>query len=386
MRICRTATVPFFLQNHLRGQIIAMAAAGHEVTLVSSNGPEVSLLKAIPNIHFHIVEIPRKISPFRDLVALWRLFRLFQHERYDIVHSTTPKAGMLTAIAGYMARIPIRLHTFTGQPWVEMKGILHHVAKSGDRLTSSLNTHCYADSFSQRELLIAEHVAQPNQISVIGSGSLAGVDVERFDRNVWMAQKNAILEEIGVEAGSKVITFIGRLTKDKGIGELVRAFESLRGKGLKCSLLLVGPKEKDWELLPASVRCSIEDDPYIHCVGYTSQPERYLAASDIFCLPSYREGFGNVVIEAAAMGIATVGTNIVGLCEAVANNETGLLVPPKDHEALAAALRVLLVDDKLRVAMGDRARSRAVSEFDARKVNSAILVEYDRFFAQLRNI
>ena len=380
LRICRIATVPFFLQNHLHEQICATVAAGHEVTLVSSSGPEVSLLTAITGVRFHHIEIPRKISPLRDLLALWKLFKLFRRERYDIVHSTTPKAGMLTAMAAYLARVPVRLHTFTGQVWMEKRGVLRYLAKTGDRVTASLNTQCYADSFSQREFIIAEQVATSRQIRVLGAGSLAGVDLQRFNPDAWVTCKDSILVELGINPGTKVITFIGRMTKDKGIDELVMAFESLRDSGMDCVLLLVGPQDTDWDTLSTSVRYTIKNDSGIRCVGYSSEPERYLAITDIFCLPSYREGFGNVAIEAAAMEVATVGTDIVGLRDAIVDRETGLLVPPKDHAALAGALAVLMADEKQRRAMGEKARIRAVAHFDAQRVNAAVAEEYQRLW------
>ncbi len=380
MKIARIATVPFFLQNHLRDQICAIVAAGHEVTLVSSNGSEVSLLTAIPGTRFFHIEIPRKISPLRDLLALWELFKLFRRERYDIVHSTTPKAGMLTAIAAYLARIPVRLHTFTGQPWMEMRGILRYVAKAGDRVTAALNTQCYADSFSQREFIIEEHVATPVQIRVLGAGSLAGVNLQRFNPDKWATRKASVLAELGFNSGTKVITFIGRMTKDKGIDELVTAFEAVHESGIECVLLLVGPRDTDWDTLSAAVRHSIENNSNIRRIGYSSEPEKYLAITDIFCLPSYREGFGNVVIEAAAMGVTTVGTDIVGLRDAIVDGETGVLVPPKDHKALASALAALMADEQRRKAMGEKARARAVSLFDAQKVNAAVVEEYQKLW------
>ena len=380
MKIARVATVPFFLQNHLREQIRTTIAAGHEVTLVSSSGPEVSLLTDIPGICFHHIEIPRRMSPLRDLLALWGLFKLFRRERFDIVHSATPKAGMLTAMAAYLARMPVRLHTFTGQPWMEMYGILRYVAKAGDRVTAALNTQCYADSFSQREFIIAEHVATPVHISVLGAGSLAGVNLQRFNPDKWATRKASVLAELGFNPGTKFITFIGRMTKDKGIVELVTAFKAVYESDIKCVLLLVGPQEADWNTLPTAVRHSIENNSNIRCIGYSSEPEKYLAITDIFCLPSYREGFGNVVIEAAAMGVTTVGTDIVGLRDAIVDGETGLLVPSKDHKALASALVAMMSDEQRRKIMGEKARVRAVSLFDEQKVNAAVVEEYQKLW------
>ncbi len=378
MKIARTATVPFFLYNHLREQIAATAAAGHEVVLISSGGEETEWLKQIPGIRFQEIDIPRKISLLRDLLALWRLFLFFRRERFDIVHSTTPKAGMLCSVAGFFTRTPIRLHTFTGQPWVEMRGVVRLVAKAGDWLTARFTTQCYADSFSQRDFIVAEGVCDEKKIRVPGSGSLAGVDLSRFNPEKWAATKEATLTELNIPPGSKVVTFIGRLTRDKGLAELLAAFGSVLQSGQKCVLLLVGPEDSGDSSL--TNRSADKSDQNIRYIGYSAQPERYLAVTDIFCLPSYREGFGNVIIEAAAMGVPSVGSDIVGLRDSIADGETGILVPPKNAVALAGAIMSLLADDRLKCSMGEKARSRAIALFDAGKVNAAVLEEYQRLY------
>jgi glycosyltransferase involved in cell wall biosynthesis len=375
MKICRVSTVPFFLYNHLRGQIIATVEAGHEVVLVGSSGPEVEWLKAMPGVKFHEIDIPRKISPFRDMRALWQLYLFFKRERFDIVHSTTPKAGMLCAIAAFLARTPIRLHTFTGQAWAEFKGAMRAIAKGGDRITVLFDTQCYADSQSQKQFIVAEKVATMEEIRVLGAGSLAGVDLSRFAPEKWADSREAIRSNLGIPENHRVITFIGRITRDKGIEELLSAFKRLR----YCTLLLVGPKEsKDGCLSDSAESISNEN---IRMIGYSTEPERYLSITDIFCLPSYREGFGNVVIEAAAMGIPSVGSDIIGLRDAIVAGQTGILVPPKDSEALADALQTLLENEEMRARMGEAARQRAVSEFSSDRVNAAILKEYERFSA-----
>lgn len=374
MKIARVATVPFFLYNHLREQIVATVEAGHEVVLISSGGPEADWLKAIPGIRFQAIDIPRRIAPWRDLVALWNLFLLFRRERFDIVHSTTPKAGMLCALAGFAARVPVRLHTFTGQAWVEMRGLRRAVSKAGDWVTAHLNTLCYADSISQQDYIISEGVCSAEDLQV--SGSLAGVDLSRFDPERWQDSKQATLLELGVPPGYRVITFIGRLNRDKGLEELKAAFHEVRQREPNCILLLIGPGEAEDGALTNAVAAGSEAN--VRFTGYTPQPERYLAVTDLFCLPSYREGFGNVVIEAAAMGVPAIGTDIVGLRDAIVDGETGLLVPPKDAAALARAIMTLLSNDALRAEMGAKARLRAVAQFDSRKVNDAVLAEYSR--------
>ena len=377
LRVCRVATVPFFLLHHLGAQIAATAQAGHRVTLVSSDGPEAAALRAMAGIEHQVVPIPRQISLFQDFVALLRLFAFFRRQRFDIVHSTTPKAGLLTAIAGLLAGVPVRLHTFTGQAWAERTGWVRRIAKACDWLIVRLNSRCYADSFSQRDYLVAEGLAAAGRIVVLGQGSLAGVDLTRFHPGK-RAQAPAIRERLGIPPNAKVIGFVGRVTRDKGIVELVAAFDLL--EGLDCPdahLILVGPLEPERDPLPDEVIERIHAHRRIHMVGYAPAPEDYVAAFDVFCLPSYREGFGNVVIEAAAMGIPAVGTRIVGLANAVDDGVTGILVPPKDVPELAKALARLLLDDALRLGMGEAAERRVLAFFDARKVNGEVLAEYE---------
>ena len=375
MKIARIATVPFFLYSHLREQIAVTAAAGHEVVLVSSAGAETEWLRALPGVRFVEIDIPRKIAPLRDLRALWRLFLFFSRERFDIVHSTTPKAGMLCAVAGWLARVPVRLHTFTGQAWVELRGMARLLARGGDWLTAHLDTQCYADSFSQRDFIISEGVGTADSIRVLGAGSLAGVDLARFDPDHWATERTAVRQALNIAEDAKVIAFIGRLTRDKGLGELMAAFNQVSAQ-LSCVLLLIGPNETaDGSLSHAAGEGR---DANGRMVGYTPEPERYLAVSDLLCLPSYREGFGNVVIEAAAMGVPAVGTDIVGLRDAIVNGETGVLVPPRDVASLAGAMLALLTDELRRRTMGERARRRAVSAYDAATVNAAVLCEYRR--------
>jgi glycosyltransferase involved in cell wall biosynthesis len=282
---------------------------------------------------------------------------------------------MLCAVAGWLARVPVRLHTFTGQAWVELRGMARLLAKAGDWLTAHLDTLCYADSPSQRDFIVAEGVSRADRIRVLGAGSLAGVDLVRFEPGRWGGQRAATRQQLAIPEGAMVVAFIGRLTRDKGLGELMAAFGEV-SKQLSCVLLLIGPGEgADGSLSHAAAQ---EKDANVRVVGYTPEPERYLAISDVLCLPSYREGFGNVVIEAAAMGVPSVGTDIVGLRDAIVDGETGVRVPPRDAVSLAKAMLSLLTDDGRRQAMGERARRRAVSAFDSAAVNAAVLAEYQR--------
>lgn len=373
LRIARVTTVPFFLTTQLKGQIQYLVGAGASVTVITSSGPELQGL-SVRGVSIENIEIARSINPLSDLLALFRLLRCFRRNRFDIVHSTTPKAGLLCALAGVLARLPVRLHTFTGQPWVNMVGIMRLVARGADWLIGRLNTHCYADSESQRDVLIAEGLISARKISVLGKGSLAGVDIKRFNISRWpVSEKLMLRRDLGFSAHSRIILFVGRMTREKGIGELLQAFQMLRIEGYDADLLMVGPIDDE-----RGGSVGLAGLPRVKHVGYTDCPERYMAVADVLCLPSYREGFGTVVIEAAAMGLPTVGTGIYGLTDAVEDGVTGILVPPKNTAALAKAMRTILDEPDLRADLGRAALERCIKYFDADKVNALVADEYVR--------
>ena len=374
MRIVRIATIPFVVLHHLEGQIRASIAAGHEVFVITMRGPETERIRALGVAGVVCVDIAREISPVADFIALLGLWREFGRLKPDLIHSITPKAGLLAAIAGCLRGVPIRLHTFTGQAWAERKGLVRWLSRLADRVIVRLNTRCYADSFSQREFLVAEGICRQEEIRVLGSGSLAGVDLKRFDIGRLRGAAAETRARLGIPAAHKVIVFVGRVTRDKGVGELVAAFGGLRN----AALVLVGPPEAERDPLAPETLAEIERNPAIHATGYDPEPERYLAAADILCLPSYREGFGIVVLEAAALGVPCIGTRIVGLTDAVVDGVTGVLVPPKDAGALGSALMELLTGDACRRALGEAARDRVRREFDAEAMNADLLAEYAR--------
>lgn len=377
--IARVSTVPFFVVTQLSAQLQALHQAGADVHVIASDDEMGNALHGMDYVRFVPVSIPREISPLRDLLSLIHLTMVFRRGRYKIVHSTTPKAGLLTALAGLLAGVPVRIHSYTGQPWVTMKGFKKAILIGCDRLIGKLNTHCYTDSRSQRDFLVSAGVVTPSKLSVIGSGSLAGVDVERFDAQRFNScEKQALREALGIPDTSKVVLFVGRVTRDKGIAELLKAHMQLLEAGEDVYLLMIGPDEADG-LDIVRVLGSQGHSDSIKLLGFSAEPEKYMAISDLLCLPSYREGFGTVVIEAAAMGLPTVGTAIYGLTDAVVEGETGLLVPVGDDRALAQALSSLLRDpDKLR-AMSANARQRARNEFDSKRLSALLIEQYEGF-------
>ena len=376
IRLARISTVPFFVVTQLKRQIEDIAAAGADITVITASGPELENLEWTGRVRQRIVEISRRFNPVSDFMALVRLIQLFRRERFDIVHSTTPKAGLLASLAGCLSGVPIRLHTFTGQTWITLSGPMYHIARGADWVIGRLATRCYADSASQRQFLIEKGVVRPERIEVLGGGSLAGIDTARFDsRRFSPEQQSATRSEIGLAPDSAVVLFVGRICEDKGVGELLEAFGQLRTGGRNVDLLLVGPFDERQDSLP---REAVLSHLGVHHVDFTRVPEKYMAIADLLALPSYREGFGTVVIEAAAMGVPTVGTRIYGLSDAVVDGETGLLVPVRDAAALAAALAALLDDRPRREAMAEAGRERCLTTFDSKVVSTQVVAEYHR--------
>lgn len=377
IRIARISTVPFYVAAQLKHQIAFLGQQGAKVTVVSRDEPEQAEFEGLVGLSYYAIDIPRAISPWRDLMALLRLIYFFRTHKIQLAHSTTPKAGLLSAIAAFLAHVPIRLHTFTGQQWVTLQGFKRRLSRHSDFLIGKLNTRCYTDSPSQRQFLIDENLIAADHLFVLGAGSLAGVDVRRFSRERFApVERQALRQSLNIPDGACVLLFIGRITVDKGVRELLLAFQDLKKQGSDAHLVFVGRFDPDsgveGNVSPDDLK-AIED---VHFAGYTDSPESYMAISDILCLPSYREGFGTVVIEAAAMGVPTIGTAIYGLSDAVVHDETGLLIPPRNADALTDALKRLLADADLRARMGAAAQRRAQDMFDAEKLNCAVGYEY----------
>lgn len=384
VRIARVATVPYFVLSQLGGQIESLSGEGAEVVVVTSSGPELATLEA-RGIECITLEIPRSLSPWKDMVALLKLRAIFRRGNFEIFHSTTPKAGLLAAVAGFLARVPIRLHTFTGQPWATMSGPLSWAARGSDRLIGRLNTCCYTDSESQRQFLVEQGIVDSARLAVLGAGSLAGVDIDRFNPLRFPEATRAQLRaDIGIPQDAGVILFVGRITVDKGVRELLAAFRTLKEAGSPAHLICVGPFDAERGRPGGISRDEIDAIADTHVVGYTETPESFMATADILCLPSYREGFGTVVIEAAAMGVPTVGTNIYGLSDAVLHGETGVLVPVRNAPALAEALAELLEKKELCAAMGRAARARVEALFTSQMITGYLAEEYHRLLSRRR--
>lgn len=379
MKLARIAAVKYSLLVQLNSQLKYIDKSNIKLTMIASKKDDISetekLLEELPHSSFIPINICRKISLFNDIKSLSKLIYTFKVNKYDIVHSTTPKAGLLTAIAGITTGVKVRLHTFTGQPWVTEKGLKKIILMYCDKIISRLNTKCYADSSSQRDFLIKKNIINKDKIDVLHSGSLAGIDLARFnEKNYPDGVKSSFKKMFNIPADDLIITFIGRVTKDKGVRELICSFESIIKTNDNISLLIVGPKEKDEIDYFSEISSRMKSKIYYH--EFTSRPEDFLAISNIFCLPSYREGFGTVIIEAAALGVPSVATNIYGISDAIVDGETGLLVPPMNSKLLTIALLKLIGDKSLRKKMGVAAKNRVISSFNSEVISKALIDDY----------
>jgi glycosyltransferase involved in cell wall biosynthesis len=351
----------------------------YEVTAVSNFSSEDLLSNWLPGVRLVHIPIARQINLWADFSALVALIRFFRRERFDVVHSVTPKAGLLAMIAARMAGVPNRIHFFTGQVWATRKGLGRELLKSADRVIALNANHILTDSESQRVFLERETVIKAGQAVVLGAGSISGVDLERFRPNEEVRQR--IRVEWGVPPNACLLLFVGRLNHDKGVLDLARAFAALSRDSDDIWLSAVGPDEAG--ISNEFERCCGIALTRVRRVSYTSTPEQAMAAADVFVLPSYREGFGSVVIEAAACGIPAVASRIYGLTDAVEENVTGLLHPPGDVTALSECLRRLCTDSTLRLKMGNAARARVQADFSASTVTAALVDYYEKLPSKL---
>ena len=351
---------------------IVMLAQQYDVTLIA-NGMEQDVASMLgEHVRFIHVDIARKVSLWFDLVALFQLFCIFHKEHFDVVHSITPKAGLLGMLAAFSTGVSHRVHTFTGQVWANKKGMARWGLKAIDYIIAIFATRLLADSLSQRQFLITQHVVKKDKIVVLGNGSACGVDIKRFKPN--LAMRRQVRSSLAIPDNAIVYLFLGRLNKDKGILDLAHAFSDLAGNLTDIHLLVVGPDEggmdKALELILFKYKF------LFHRIGYTNKPEDYMASADVICLPSYREGFGSAIIEAAAVGVPAVASNIYGLVDAVENGETGILHAPKNIQEISVALLTLAENNALRMRMSEQAMLRARELFDENIVVTAMVKYY----------
>jgi len=365
-------TTPFtanaFLLEHLKALSLR-----YQVSLCLNQ----SLYPLLPDFEssgIRIINVPieRKLSPFSDLKALRRLWAIFRAEQFDSVHTFTPKAGLLGMLAAYLCVVPNRLHTFTGQVWVNEYGFKRWFYKNMDRAIVFFSTQVFCDSASQSKFLQEERVVKESVISVIGGASISGVNLARFHPQV--GQKFDIDSSKLNSREHFNFLFVGRITQDKGIFDLISAFVRVHQEHPHSSLWIVGPDEED-------LRAQIEGQyPQLNGViwmGPSTSPEVFMAKADMLILPSYREGFGTVIIEAAACKTPAIAYRIDGVVDAVEENCSGILVSKGDVRALELAMKKVLLDLNLVDQLGECSYQRATTSFCSKMITNSWLQFYE---------
>lgn len=374
-KIIRTATVAMSLNILLKGQLRYLNQF-FDVLAVSGYDADLETVKNREGVSIVSVAMKRSIAPFQDLISLYRLYKLFKKERPTIVHSITPKAGLLSMVAAKYANVPVRIHTFTGLVFPAKKGLFQKLLILMDKVLCWHATHIIPEGAGVKQDLLDYKITK-KPLEVIANGNVNGIDTTFFNSNTISEQQQQNLRnELGIDSSDFVFVFIGRLVADKGINELVRAFLSL--KIPNCKLLLVGPYETEDPLQPETLK-AIQQNDSILSVGFQHDVRPYLVISDCMVFPSYREGFPNVVMQAGAMGLPSIVTDINGSNEIIIEGFNGTIVPSKNVTALLRAMIRIKEDETWRNQLQSNARSSIISRYEQELVWEALLIKYKHF-------
>lgn len=344
-----------FLADH-----IAKLQEHYEVHLVANFPENYDGSMFFKEVTFHHVPIQRSIKFGPDWKTLWSLKKLFKLEKFECVHSVTPKAGLLTALAGWMARVPNRVHIFTGQVWTTRKGAMRMILKGMDKFIAKLNTRILVDGEGQRQYLIKEGVLKERNSMVPAEGSIAGIKLDRYVISPEVRKRER--EGLGLADDKVVYIFLGRLNHDKGIGELYEAFNRLAMECPKSVLLFYGMDEEGYDA-KAEAYPNIKKGENYFFPGLTKTPFNALQAGDVFVLPTWREGFGVSVLEAQALGLPVITSDAYGVVDASVEGVTALRCGVNDPEGLYKAMKQYYVDAELRKSHGQAGRERVNNHF-----------------------
>lgn len=366
-KIIRSVTVPQSL-DFCREVMIKMRAMGYDMVAVTSPGPELDELRDVDGFHCVAVPMERHISIVRDLKSLIKMIRIFRKEKPQVVHSMTPKAGMICMMAAWLTRVPVRIHTFTGLVWPTATGMKRKLLMMTDWLTCACATHVIPEGQGVLNDLKNGGITK-KPMKVLGYGNVKGVDMERFSPARFVVTK---IPDVFT------FVFVGRIVSDKGINELVEAFVKLHDKHKNTRLVLVGNYEHNLDPVSDKTRQLIDTNDGIEVCGakYGDDLLQMYVDADCFVMPSYREGFPNTVLEAGAMGLPSIVTDINGSREIIENEKNGLIVPAKDADALYVAMERMLTDTAVRSTMKQNARQMIESRFEKNFVQSCQIEFY----------
>lgn len=381
-KLIRVTTVPISLKLLLAGQMKYMKEAGWDVLMVSADGKEINEVEKGEGCAHYTIPFTRKITPVHDMVCLWKLYSLFKKEKPDIVHSHTPKAGLLSMWAAKLAGVKVRIHTVAGLPYMvaekQKKSLLVQMEKS----TYASATEVWPNSNSLREFIIKEGLAEPEKLKVIGEGSSNGIDLKKFNRNS-LKENHLVAATMRIMPSDNdfIILAIGRLVKDKGIEELVQAFVSSKLAD-RAKLVLLGSFEQDLNPLDQDVVRKIQDHPRIVQIEWTDHVAHYLALADVLVHASHREGFPNVLLEAGAMQVPIICSDIIGNLDIVTNKKTGLVFPVKKTDVLKDALEFAYVKRDFMQSLADNLFEEVTTKYERQNIHHLILEEYNKYVLQ----
>lgn len=385
-KLLRITTVPISLQLLLTGQFRYMIDNGYQVYTVSAYGPEVvDVLKE--GVSHMPVPFTRKITPLRDILCLFQLVRIIKEIRPDIIHTHTPKAGLLGMLAGWLCRVPVRMHTVAGLPLMETTGMKRRILEAAEWITCNCAQRIYPNSTGLEKFLIRELKVDPGKVKMIGKGSSNGIDTSFFSVTPALEQQARLLrQQHNITAEDLVFSFVGRVVKDKGIVELVTAFKAASDHVIKGGardkdvrrifLMIVGPFEQDLDPLPEGVVKFLKEDKRVILAGFQRDVRPWLMASDVFVFPSHREGFPNVVMQACLLQVPCIVSDINGCNEIISHDATGLIVPVKNIAALTQAMLRLFEDERLRKSLSVAARDFVSAHYDREYIWEEIRKEY----------
>ncbi|MDF0718789.1 glycosyltransferase family 4 protein [Kaistella sp. PBT33-4] len=388
-KLIRITTVPLSLDKLLGRQLTFMNNC-LDVTAISADEKELARVAQKYGVKYFHLEMTREITPLQDLKALWKLYGYLRREKPQIVHTHTPKAGIVGMLAAKLAGVPNRLHTVAGMPLMEASGAKRMVLDLVEKMTYASATKVYPNSKGLYDFIVMHQYAPTGKLKVIGNGSSNGIDTAFFSPDVFTERKCDMLRnELLLKPQVFVFVFVGRLVGDKGINELVAAFKKLVSDSEKSDsepehnedlpsvkLLLVGPLETELDPLQAETLEEIENNSHIIMTGYQNDVRPYFAVSNALVFPSYREGFPNVVMQAGAMGLPAIVTDINGCNEIVEEGVNGTIIPTKDTEALYEAMKTMLQDEEWRMRLKKNARPMITARYEQQVVWEALLEEY----------
>lgn len=379
-KIIRVSTVPISLATLLKGQLSFLSKNGYEVIGVSSPGPEMEEVVKHEGIRVETIKMERRIAPFKDIISLFRLIKLFRKEKPDIVHSITPKAGLLSMLAAKFTRVPVRIHTFTGLIFPTQKGFMQKLLIKMDQLLCRAATHIYPEGEGVKEDLINYKITN-KKLDIIANGNVNGIDLEHFNPLLFSEEKQTELKQsLGIKEEDFVYVFVGRLVRDKGINELINTFSKISQKHPNIKLILVGNYEQKLDpLLPETIQ-KIKENKQIIETGFQPDVRPYFSVANALVFPSYREGFPNVVLQAGAMNLPSIVSDINGCNEIITEGVNGMIIPSQDSIALEQAMLKLYEDKTLYNSLQTNARSNITQRFDQHFVWQEILKEYAKIY------